>query len=135
MTHPDVRAQIDLLLDHELDAAKAREVEAHLASCADCRAFRDERLALRSALRAELPPLRAPAGLRLPTARRAVSSRMWAPLALAASLAMAVFGGYQLGARRQADDALAGQVLSAHVRALMPGHLTDVLSSDQHTVK
>src|SRR5690242_15160234 len=104
MTHPHVRAQIDLLLDDELDAAQAREVDAHVASCADCRAFRDQRLALRSAIRTELPPLHAPA-LRLPSPRRAAISRTaWGSIALAASLAVAVLGGYQLGQRREADD-------------------------------
>src|SRR5205807_2361524 len=73
---------------------------------------------------------RAEAGRR---ARRRAPS--WGALAVAASLALVAFGSRQLALRGAAGEAITNQVLASHVRSLMPGHLTDVLSSDQHTVK
>ena len=52
MTHPDVEAQVDAYLDGELAASDAAELEAHLAGCASCGRFRDDRLALRAAIAA-----------------------------------------------------------------------------------
>jgi anti-sigma factor RsiW len=34
-----------------------------------------------------------------------------------------------------AGDAAAAELVDAHIRGLQPGHLTDVTSTDQHTVK
>lgn len=48
----------------------------------------------------------------------------------------AVLAGWQtLQLRRQSGDALVADAVSDHVRSLLPGHLIDVRSTDQHTVK
>jgi len=68
-------------------------------------------------------------------ASRPPMPRGWWPLALAASLAVVALGTWQLASTRTEGAALGEQVLASHVRSLMPGHLTDVVSSDLHTVK
>ena len=150
MTHPG-ELQIDAYLDGELAALDARELEAHLAQCPECTRLRDRSLALRAAIRARVPAFQAPAALRqrvrdalstaAPTPSPARAPRrfdlpsLWRPLALAASLAAVALGSWTLALRHAAGLALADDVFASHVRSLMPGHLTDVLSSDQHTVK
>jgi mycothiol system anti-sigma-R factor len=71
--------------------------------------------------------------------RRSVFFDMpWNWLALAAAIALAAIVASSFLARlRQpgADQFLATQLIASHVRSLMANHLTDVASSDQHTVK
>jgi anti-sigma factor RsiW len=62
----------------------------------------------------------------------------WVRAGVAAALAMAALVIWQLGpsaSRPSQNDFVAQEVLASHVRSLMANHLTDVPSSDQHTVK
>ena len=62
----------------------------------------------------------------------------WNWLALAAAIIFAAIIALNLMPRLQRsgnDQFLATQLIASHVRSLMANHLTDVASSDQHTVK
>jgi anti-sigma factor RsiW len=58
----------------------------------------------------------------------------WNWVAAAACLLVAV-GGLLLYSGNRRDETLARELVADHVRSLMATHLTDVLTSDQHTVK
>jgi anti-sigma factor RsiW len=81
-----------------------------------------------------LLPVRRPEAVR----RGVFFDMPWNWLALAAAIAVAAIVASSLLPRlRQpgADQFLATQLIASHVRSLMANHLTDVASSDQHTVK
>jgi len=143
VTHPAFEAQLDAYLDGELAASDAAELEAHLRACPDCARLERRRRAVSAAVRKHVLRFPAPDTLRarVRTALRADVNRTarrrsyWPGLGVAASLAVVAVGSWQVAVRRATGDALADQVLGSHVRSLMPGHLIDVQSSDQHTVK
>jgi anti-sigma factor RsiW len=139
------------LIDGELDAGHAREVEAHAAICPSCgeklKAFRSMRDAMAGADLKEAAPAslrsRIEAALPQPSAQ-VIAPQFARPSrrsffggfaagsvlsgALAASIVVAVF-------RANDSDTIAGEIVSAHIRSLQAGHLMDVETSDQHTVK
>jgi anti-sigma factor RsiW len=133
-------------LDGELAPAEAAEVAAHLAGCAACRAVQTRLAELSRELRVQLPRYAAPDRLRArlqvqaqPSAQRlrlGLRRLQWRDgvgfglgLALAASVLLVTLP--PSGPGNLALD----EAVTSHVRALQPGHLTDVLSTDQHTVK
>jgi anti-sigma factor RsiW len=138
------------LVDSELDAGHAREVEGHVASCGRCAAqLRDYRGMHEAMSSAPGARYQAPESLRrrieaaLPTAigrqPRAIAAGRRSLLkgfamgsamstALAACLVLFVV-------HTQEDQRIVGDVVSAHLRSLQGDHLIDVQSTDQHTVK
>jgi anti-sigma factor RsiW len=75
---------------------------------------------------------------RQPRPRTILWETSWNWLALAAAIIFAAIIALTLVPRLQrpgADQFLATQLIASHVRSLMANHLTDVASSDQHTVK
>lgn len=147
MNCQDMRLLLHAYLDDELGAADSLAVARHLAECDTCtqrlRAFTQSHDDLRGAdlYRSAPAALRARIEARLP--RPAVAPRSprrgWS-MAFAALAALfviaAVFAGWQtLQLRRQGNAALVAEVVSDHVRSLLPGHLIDVQTSSEHTVK
>jgi anti-sigma factor RsiW len=144
MTCAEAEIMLHALLDGELDAGHAFEVETHLTTCPRCaaqlRAYRE----LQQAMPAAQLRFAAPMSLRrrieaaLPSPPARVSSRRSVlkgfamgsafSAAVAATLVVAVI-------RTDQDQRALGDALSAHLRSLQGEHLTDVQTSNQHTVK
>jgi anti-sigma factor RsiW len=136
---------IHALADGELDLVKSIEVETHLQGCQSCARAQEEIHRLRSILKdASLrftPAASLEKRLRLAVRREGKekpSTPWWRWSMAAASLLVVVLAVWIMVVilNRPASDALiAREVVSSHVRSLMAQHLTDVPSSNQHTVK
>ena len=73
-----------------------------------------------------------------PEPRTIIWTTPWNWLALAATIILAALIAFNLlprSHRNMTDRFLATELIASHARSLMASHLTDVLSSDQHTVK
>ncbi len=146
------RKLLHAYLDHELDAANALVLDAHAESCPTCKTALAQQSVLKSALRKHAAYHTAPAGLadrihsRLPkgatanakqtTWLRWLQPRGWLPLgaAVAATAVVTWIAALQVNTLSR-DDLLADQVISGYARSVVTEHVTDVASSDQHTVK
>jgi anti-sigma factor RsiW len=148
--------RVQAYFDGELDALSATDVERHRGACAECRTLLHDLDQVRSALRQDLTYARAPPALRVRVIRaldqevatttsiprlsverlrnlrprpfwRGVFSGMGGT-ALAAGIAFFVLAP-------AFTNPILDDLVSAHVRSLMPDHLIDVVSTDKHTVK
>lgn len=148
----ECEAQLGAHLDDELPEVVAAEVESHLRGCSECAGMEERLLAVRDALRLQLPPLEVPPLLegRIRSAIRTAAPAtgpvaVAAPrrpmgntgrlLATAAALLLAVAGTWRIASQRAASDRLVESLVAGHVRSMIGTHLTDVETSDQHTVK
>jgi len=145
----EVRPRLDAYLDGELAETERALLRSHMEGCPDCGPEIAALERLREGIRSAAPDYRAPAELRsrirFALRREAaagtppvVASRAAGWLAYAASLLLAVAVGaggtfVMLGERQ--EDAIAHEIIDSHLRSLLGTHLTDVASSDQHTVK
>jgi anti-sigma factor RsiW len=157
--------RVQAYFDDEVDAVSAAEIERHVEHCAECRALLQDLEQVRGVLRrgsvyARTPPaLRARLGLALDQESAAASSppnqtplgavprpkEQAFPIRRLRSFWGGVLGG--IGGTAIAasvaflllvprlTNPLLDELVSAHVRSLMPAHLIDVVSTDKHTVK
>jgi anti-sigma factor RsiW len=134
-------------MDGELDLLRNLEIEQHLQECAVCSATVARHQALRTALKEAVPYYRAPVRLqeRIRSALQPASRprltfpgltwRAWRVAAAVAFVALLAWGVVRLLSHPDAGDPLAEEVVSDHVRSLMPGNLLGVVSTNQHVVK
>ena len=142
MTCDEAEILLHALIDGELDAGHAREVEAHLASCAKCSAaardYREMKKAIaKGGLRYAAPPeLRRRIEASLPQTQAPTRRALLKGFAMGAAVsAIAASGLFAVILRGDDEQGLQTAFLSAHLRSLQANHLTDVVSTDQHTVK
>jgi anti-sigma factor RsiW len=156
---------VQAYFDGEVDALSAAEIERHAEHCNECRALLQDLEKMRGALRRDIAYEAAPPALRAQIERaldeeaatsppdtaetetpRPKSRPVRQPGILRArwfwSGAISGLGGAAIAAAMVfflvvpgMVSPLADDLLSAHVRSLMPAHLIDVVSTDKHTVK
>jgi len=142
MTCDEAEILLHALIDGELDAGHAREVEAHVAECPRCAealaAYRQMSQAIaRADLRYTAPPaLRQRIEASLPQTRAPSRRAVLRGFAMGSAVsALAATGLVAIVLRNDDEQLIMSEVVSAHLRSLQAGHLTDVISTDQHTVK
>jgi anti-sigma factor RsiW len=141
-------------VDGELSPAEAARVGEHVWTCPECVALPAQLTALSARLRQDVSYYVAPEALRdrigwqiaamvparhaQPASRplwRSLSSWLRARATVPFGAGFALAGSLMLALVLPSAGGLPDDIVSDHIRALQPGHLMDVVSTDQHTVK
>jgi anti-sigma factor RsiW len=142
----EMRLLVQADVDGELLPAEAARVGAHLERCPACAEAQTQMLALSTRLRQDAPRYAASSALRARVNASIAAAAPAAPASprrrrIAFAPGASFGGGFALAAclalfllLPRGND-LPDAIVAAHIRALQPGHLMDVVSTDQHTVK
>lgn len=144
MDHQEILELLPAYADQELGIVETLEVQRHLDDCADCqREYAAQRI-VSARFKKEAIYFDAPTHLvqRINAALPQDASRAkrwhfnWLNLgaAMAAGLALAWSVGLYLNLPSE-QEKLTEEVIASHVRSLQVNHLSDVASTDRHTVK
>jgi anti-sigma factor RsiW len=138
---------LDPYADGELEASAILELERHLRDCPACALALNNLQVLKKTVKSDELYFTAPAELRarlkaaLPTPAKPIVRRplwTWNWLTAGMSGAFAICLALLVlvtQSRSTSGQPLSQEVLAGHIRSLMADHVTDVASTDQHTVK
>jgi anti-sigma factor RsiW len=132
MSCEDARVLLDAYVDGELDLVHSLDLEKHLEQCSACVQIVENHQTLRKAMQSGSLYYETPSVGKLLPPPAKNPRRIYSMAALAASLLIA---GFFVGRMQPGDNHMEQAILDSHLRSLMPGHLADVQSTDQHTVK
>jgi anti-sigma factor RsiW len=149
MNCQEAQGLIHGFVDSELGLVLNLEMERHMRECPGCSGTYERLRAMHTAVSDNSLYFQPPAGLenRLRARLRKASrpeervwtiSPSWRGIGIAAALVLCIAGTWQIAITRQRSttgETIEQEVVASHVRSLMATHLTDVPSSDRHTVK
>jgi anti-sigma factor RsiW len=141
----EVQSVLNAYADKELSSVETEQVLMHLQSCEACSRDHSEITLLKGAVNSDHLYQQAPRHLKQSLSASLCQSETTPAFFGTAKLAYGM-AGLLLGTlltwttltyidKQQARDTILSSLASAHIRSLMAGHLTDVASSDTHTVK
>ena len=157
MEHDEVLELLPAYVDQELGVSETIQIERHLNNCFECQQDFAQQSQLSAELKSAAFHFEAPAGLAqriseaLPKERStfvAPTAKRWRPGerfgwhldrfnvgAFLATLAAALWSVSMFLSLPSAQDQLTEEIVASHVRSLQVDHLSDVISTDRHTVK